>query len=409
MRSRIAASVLACLALTTIVRAQDTTPPALDKPASGDKPTTKPTGPQRVFGQVSAVRGNVLQIKPEEGDGLTRVILAADAKIIRDEKLPLDSLKPGMKVMGGGRPAPEGSPAGARVEVQRLLVQEGDMMFGNGRAPLLRGRRAETFRPQNYSGSIEFNGQVQSVNPLVLADDQGNRLPVTFAGDIEVHRSAPRPVKEGDITAGADLMAMGDTTPDGLVNAHLIVVFSEGGRRGSMPGTITAISGDGLTVRPRFAPKDIAIHIDPAVKVYDLERLDLDAIRVGDTLNLTGKVIGGDAKAPTALVVRTITPADSETPNLDPGGDGGFFERRPVTATVKGRVTSLDPFRIQTDDGRDIRVTVPGQVTFARFRPADRGTLAAGRKVLLVGRSGEGGQLIADLIILNPSLAMGSG
>src|SRR6266511_4992688 len=41
-----------------------------------------PAGQQRIFGEVSAVRGNVLQMRAEEGEGLTRVILAADAQII---------------------------------------------------------------------------------------------------------------------------------------------------------------------------------------------------------------------------------------------------------------------------------------------------------------------------------------
>jgi hypothetical protein len=224
---------------------------------------------------------------------------------------------------------------------------------------------------------------------------------------VEVHRAAPRPVKEGDITAGADLGAFGDPTPDGLLNAHMVVVFGEGGRRGAVPATITAVNGDVLTARPRFAPKDLTIRVDPAAKVYDLETLDLDSIRIGDTLTFTGKVTGGDAKTPTALVVQTITPADSEAPDLDPGG-GGFFEVRRINATVKGRVTALDPLRVRTDDGREVRVTVPGQVAYVRFRPQDRGALTAGRKALLVGRSGESG-LVADLIVLNPSPAMGSG
>jgi hypothetical protein len=53
-------------------------------------------------------------------------------------------------------------------------------------------------------------------------------------------------------------------------------------------------------------------------------------------------------------------------------------------------------------------ITVPGQVAYVRYRPLERSALKAGQKALLSGRSKEGG-VIADLIILNPSFAMGPG
>jgi hypothetical protein len=79
-----------------------------------------------------------------------------------------------------------------------------------------------------------------------------------------------------------------------------------------------------------------------------------------------------------------------------------------VTATVKGKITSLDPLQVQTEDGHEVKIKVPGQLTYARYRPIDRGTLKADQKVLIVGRQrGNGG--IADLIVVNPSLVMGPG
>jgi hypothetical protein len=168
-----------------------------------------------------------------------------------------------------------------------------------------------------------------------------------------------------------------------------------------------AVSDQSMTVRPRFAPRDLKIEIDPAVKVYFQENLDLDSIQVGDTLTFTGKVTAGDAKLPRALVIRTILTADSETPVIDEGGRGPFGGQS-ITATVKGKVTAFDPLRVQTEDGREVTMKVPGQVAYVRYRPLERSTLKAGQKALFGGRSKEGG-VIADLIIVNPSLAMGPG
>jgi hypothetical protein len=356
-------------------------------------------------------------MRTEEGEGLTRVILAADAMIIRDEKLKTDVLKPGTKVSGSGRPV-EGTGTGTvplKVEVQTLELEGGMgnpfafFGFGGGGGPLMRGRRSSVFRKQNYSGTVEFSAQVKSVSPLVLVDDQGNPLSVTIGDDVEVHQRAPRPIKEGDITAGARLAAMGETTPDGLMNAHMIVLFGGGSERGSIPGTIMALNDKGFTLRPRFEPRDVPIEIDPVAKFYFQENLDLDSIRPGNTLAFTGKVIGGDAKTPTTLVLRTIAPADSEAPNIEEGGgDGPFGGGRTATATVKGKITGFEPLRVQTADGREITIKVPGQITYARYRPIGRGDLKAGQKVLIVGRQrGNGG--LADLIVVNPSLAMGPG
>jgi hypothetical protein len=426
IQNRPRASLL-CLILTlglglpsrsSAAEAPDTKPQPGNAKPNAPKPEPPRPGRRPVFGEVSAVRGNVLQIRGEEGDGLTRVILASDAMIIKDEKLKTDVLKPGTKVTGSGR-AVEGTGTGGvplKVEVQTLELAGGMgnpfmMFFGGGGGPLMRGRRSAVFRKQNYSGTVEFSGQVQSVNPLVLVDDQGQPLPVIVGDDVEVHQRAPRPYKEGDITAGARLVAMGETTPDGLVNAHMVILFGSGGgsERGSIPGTITAMTEKGFTLRPRFEPRDVSIEIDPAAKCYFQENLDLDSIHAGDTLAFTGKVIAGDQKAPKTLVLRSISPADGDVPQIDVGGDDGpFGGGRTITATVKGKITSLEPLRVQTEDGREVAIKVPGQITYARYKPLERSALKAGQKALIVGRQqGSGG--IADLIVVNPSMAMGPG
>jgi hypothetical protein len=379
-----------------------------------------PGGP-RVFGEVTDVRGNVLQMRTPFDEGLTRVIIADDAQIFRDETLTIDVLKPGTRVMGSGRQVEgTGTPTTPlKVEVQTLSIQDGGMGgpfgfgFGFGGGPLMRGQRAEVFRKQNYAGTISFNGEVKSVNPLVLVDDQGNVLPVIVPSDVEVRQRVARPVKEGDITVGARVMAMGEQTPDGLLNARTLMLMGEGPRgdgRGSLSGTIVAVNGKDVTVRARFGREDLQIEVDPAAKVYVQETLDLDSIQVGDALAFTGKVISGTAQAPRVLVAQTITSASEETPKIDAGRRGffgGFGGRQAaVTATVKGKVLAFEPLRVQTADGREITIKVPGQVAYVRYRPAERSALKAGQRVLFGGQSRPGG-LLADLIVLNPSLAMG--
>jgi hypothetical protein len=373
---------------------------------------------------VTAVRGNVLQVRTPFDEGLTRVILASDAQILRDETFTTDVLKPGMKVMGSGRQVEgTGTPTTPmKVEVQTLSIQDSGMGgpfgfgffgFGGPGGPLMRGQRPDVFRKQNYAGTISFNAEVRSVNPLVLVDDQGNSLPVIVGDDVEVRQRVARPIKEGDITAGARVMAMGETSPDGLLNAHTIMLMGEGrggSGRGSLSGIIVGVNGKDVTVRPRFERGDLQIEVDPAAKVYLQETLDLDSIQVGDTLAFTGKVTSGTAQAPRVLVARTITPAEGETPKIEEGRRGffgGFGGRQAaVTATVKGKVLAFEPLRVQTDDGREVTIKVPGQVAYVRYRPAERSALKAGQTVLFGGQSREGG-LLADLIVLNPSLAPG--
>jgi hypothetical protein len=383
-----------------------------------------PGGGPRVFGEVAAVRGDVLQIRTPFDEGLTRVILASDAQILRDETFTTDVLKPGMKVMGSGRQVEgTGTPTTPmKVEVQTLTIQDGGgggpfgfgFGFGGRGGPLMRGQRPDIFRKQNYAGTISFDAQVKSVHPLLLVDDQGNSLPVLVASDVEVHQRVGHPIREGDITAGARVMAMGETTPDGLLNAHMVMLMGEGrggSGRGSLSGIVVGINGKDVTVRPRFERRDLKIEVDPAAKVYLQETLDLDSIQVGDTLAFTGKVTSGSAQAPKVLVARTITPADEETPKIEEGGRRGFFggfggRQAAVTATVKGKVIAFEPLRVQTAEGREVTVKVPGQVAYVRYRLVERTALKAGQKVLFGGQSREGG-LLADLIVLNPSLAPG--
>ena len=107
-------------------------------------------------------------------------------------------------------------------------------------------------------------------------------------------------------------------------------------------------------------------------------------------------------------MLRRITPADSEAPETDVGNGGPFGGGPSVTATVKGKITSLEPLRVQTEDGREVAIKVPGQITYASYRPLERTALKKNQKVLIVGRQrGNGG--LADLIVVNPSLAMGTG
>jgi hypothetical protein len=374
-------------------------------------PDQQPAQQASLFGAVAAVRGNVLQMSAPDGRGLTRVIFAADTQIIRDETFTIDVLKPGMKVTGSGRQV-EGTGIGSvplQVEVQTLQMAGGMgnpfAFFGGDTSPLLRGGRASVLRKMNYAGTIEFDAQVKSVSPLVLVDEQGQPLPVVIGKEIKVTQRGPHPIKEGDITAGAFVMAMGQRAPDGLVKARMIVLLGEGGTGNSVSGTIMGVNAGGLTVRARFAPTDQKIQVAPQAKIYVQESLDLDSIQVGDSMAFTGKVLAGTGSAPTALVVRTITRADEETPQIADTPRGPFGGNA-VTATVKGRITGFDPLRVQTADGREVLVRVPGQLVYVRYRPQARTALKVGQHVLLVGHSTENG-LSADVIVLNPSLGPG--
>jgi hypothetical protein len=187
----------------------------------------------------------------------------------------------------------------------------------------------------------------------------------------------------------------------------MIVLFGSGAQRGSLSGQIMKTDGATATVRPRFAPRTLDITFDPAARVLFQENLDLDTINIGDTYTFEGRVTAGDARTPTGLAVRTITRAGETAPKLDEG-DNPFFGGRVISATVTGKVVAFEPLRVQTQEGREVVIRVPGQLVFATYRPLERSSLKDGQKAFFLGRSSEG-KLIADLIIVNPQLAMGPG
>jgi hypothetical protein len=399
--------------------AQSDSAPAPSPSKSKDdapKPTAAPRGAP-VFGEVAAVRGNVLQMRTPDRNGLTRVVLAANAMMIRDDVLKLDALKPGMKVSGAGL-AVEGTGTGnvpLKVEVQTLnLAGAGDMAgffgFGGGPGPLMRGQSSAIFHKNNYAGTIGFDARVKTVDPLVLVDEQGNPLPVVIGADLTIHQRAPHPIKAGDITAGAQLLAMGAPTPDGLLSANTIILMSQGSDRGSMSGTVIGVDARGITVRPRFEPRDLLIEMAPEARIYAQEPLDLDTIEVGAVLNFSGKVLHGTAKAPEVMVVQSIAVDQADLPNIDDGDSGfmGMFGSGTVTAKFKGKVTAFDPLKVEMEDGHEVTMKVPGQLTYVRYHRAERSELKAGQKVVCSGKTRPGG-LLADVVVLTPAPAHDSG
>jgi len=375
-------------------------------------------GAPRVAGRVVAVRANVLQMETPGGKGLTRVILAPDAQVIREETLPIGVLKPGAKVRGAGRQV-EGTGMGGiplKLEVVALRLGSGgvggpdflDFDFGGAR-PLTRGQRAEPLKKQNYSGNITFAAEVKSVSPLVLVDDAGSPLRLVIPDSVRVQQRMQRALKDGDIIAGMHVVAMGEIGSDGLLNARFVTLNADPNTRSAISGIIRSSDAQSITIEPRFSLSDVRIQISPATKIYYQEHLDLDSIHEGDTLAFAGKVIGGTEAAPTRLVVRTIMRVEDQMPNFGSGPVvGQFGGGGSITATVKGRILGFDPLRVRTADGREVVIIVPGQLAFVRYRPMERSALKAGQEAQFIGRSDVGG-LVADLILLNAAFAPGLG
>ena len=386
---------------------------AAQAPGAPGQPGQGPPPGAPIFGEVAAVRGNVLQMRTFGNEGLTRVIVGSRTFITRNETCKVDILKPGMKVTGVGKAV---AGTGERdvplqVEVQSLQMEGAGtppFVFGSGE-PLTRGQRVrEVFRKGNGTGTITFDAKVKSVNPLELTDEQDKPLPLVIGNDVEVVRRITRPLKEGDVTAGARLMAMGQPGADGLITAGMIVMLGEGSASNSLPATIMGVTDNGLKARPRYQQQDVAVELAPNAKVYLQERLDLDAIQIGEHLAFTGFVINGTEKAPKSLAVNTITAAEDTIPKLDQGGFHTLFGGKARIATVKGKLLGFDPVRVQTEDGREVLIQVPGQVVYARYRPMARSDLKAGQKVILGGKAGENG-FVADLVIVTPYFTTGFG
>ena len=194
-----------------------------------------------------------------DGKGLTRVIMAANTQIVKDEKLKADALKPGTKVIGTGRQI-EGT--GTATEPLRVAVETLELaggmgspfaFFGGGTSPLLRGRDAQVFRKVNYSGTIEFDAVVKSVDPLVLTDERGKPLPIVLSNDVEVHQRAQRPVPRGRHHGWRAADVDGRKDPGWPAQSQYDHRHGPGQRSRLQTGTIMAVSPGGVTLRPRLS------------------------------------------------------------------------------------------------------------------------------------------------------------
>ncbi len=356
-----------------------------------------------IVGEVVAVRGDVLQIRPESGKGLTRVILNPKTNLYADDRLKSESLKPGTKLTGFGI-AVEGTGVGnipLQVEADVLQYYKADSSSSNG-APLLRGKRPPVFVRVNYSGKITFTARVKTVRPLVLADDLGEALPITFAKSLILQRVGMRPLKTGEIKVGVRLRAIGKKAPDGLTKAKSILLTGRADDLNEITGTLKSLNKKGLKIQPRFSAEVQTVKLSPSAKVYDSMSLDIDTIQVGDALNFTGKVTKGTATEPIALTLKTITPNGEKIPVTQSGGNlDEMFGSGQISATVSGRIIAFDPLRVQTLSGGEVVITAPGQLRYLHYKRADLSKLKRGAKLLVSGRS-KSGVYTVETVILNP-------
>ncbi len=357
-----------------------------------------------IVGEVVAVRGDVLQIRPNSGKGLTRGILSPKTNLYADDRFKVDALKPGTKLSGYGVTV-EGTGVGdipLRVEADVLHYYNNTNNSSSGSAPLLRGKRPPVFVRVNYSGKITFTARVKTVRPLVLADDLGEALPITFAKSLILQRVGMRPLKTGEIKVGTRLRAVGKKAPDGLTKAKSILLMGRADDLNEITGTLKSLDKKGLKIQPRFSPDVQTLKLSPSAKAYDSSTLDLDSIQVGDTLNFTGKVMKGTTVEPAVLMLKTISPNAENIPVTQSGGNlGEMFGAAQISATVSGKIIAFDPLRVQTPSGSEVVIIAPGQLRYLHYKPAVMSQLKPGVKLLVSGRS-KAGVFTIETVILNP-------
>ncbi len=346
-------------------------------------------------GQIVAIRGDIVQIRPQYSTKLTRVVIDAKTTIDNPQMTSPAQLQPGIFVSVLGDYTDDGG-----ILPRFVMAQDERTGFFSS--------KSHGVHAVGYGRSAFLGGKLKSANPLVVTDDDGKDYTIPVKGFLPVMHMA-----RGDrnmLQVGKTVTAVGEKTADGLLHARSIQIQQLPGSSGTVFGTVVAIRGNTLEIQPRFGEENIQATISPDAQLLRQIDIDPDTVKVGDIITVQGKRLAGAPEDSNAIVAAVLLPGKQTYPKV---GGGGFFAMMLGAGnpgmTCTGKVASLSPFLLTQDDGKQVIATIPGQTPIVDLRTITPADIKPGDKLMVSGAEDKAGGLVIKLLMLGASPIVGLG
>jgi hypothetical protein len=338
--------------------------------------------PGNVRGTILAIRGDILVVRPSLRPKVTRVAFGPKTQIIGNERAALSVLKPGMRLMLMGR----------------YTQQDGLHPFWIEAAetPIGELKQRSVGLDANQRGWVMVRGNLKSIQPFVFSDDTGK----VYTAKLDQLRGVSHdfPGDRNGLLIGTRIQVSGHVASDGVILADVINPDRDIAATGTMFGTITAINGDTLTVRPKYTTETTRIRYAPGCLLQRQVDIDPDTYKVGDRVTFWGQQHNHPWDNPRSddLLAFALLAGNGRYPS-----SGGVF--------LSGKLASVDPVRLTLDSGKTINVIIPAQMPSARLQTIRSADVRPGKQAMLVLKRRAGGGFQATTIVLDASPFVGYG
>jgi hypothetical protein len=347
-----------------------------------------------VQGTIVSVRGNILVVRPNLRPRLKRVAFGKSTQITFYEQTSRQALKIGGPIALGGRYNAETGLGVRWIEVLEKPI------------PLKAGQKAEGLVINKEGNYANGQGTLKSLTPFVFVDNLGKEWNANLSRLNGVWRQ-----KRGDrntLLIGTRISVAGKNAPDDVLQAAEIYPDRGQAPFGTMFGTITAVRGHKIEIRPRFTVDKLEVTLKPGYRLMRQVTLPEASIKPGQRVTFWGELRSqsgarrlapgekpGDLKA-LALLLGS---------NRLPSAQGANAPRY-----LSGQLLSLEPqVQLKLPHGQIIRVLPTAQMPIARLDNIDTSTIRTGQEAMFVLSRRNDGRFETATVILDASPWVGYG
>jgi hypothetical protein len=342
--------------------------------------------PAQLDGTIVSVRSNILAIRPNLRHILTRAEFNAQTEITSFEVTTIGALKPGLRVMVGGEYTPASGMQGRFIEVAEAPM--GDLK-----------RKFSGIQKEDDHSVI--GGRLKSVVPFIVTDDAGTDFAVNVERLFGIFRSFA--ADRNSLMIGVRVHISGKRANDGVLMADSIQPDRDFAKVGAMFGTLLAVKGDRVTIRPRFTTDAIEAQFTPKATIQRQIAVDPDTIHVGDGVTFWGVQRNNPWDFPKSDDMRAIAlllGSGKYPPDSDPHAPHYYT----------GRIESLEPkVKLRTNEGKSILVWIPAQMVTARLVAQPRIALKRGDAGMFVLNRHADGRFDLSAVIVDAPPWVGYG
>jgi hypothetical protein len=336
---------------------------------------------------ILSIRGNIMVVRPSLRPKFTRVFLNAKTTIIAYERTGVPLLKPGMRVGLRGLYS-------ERDGLHPFFIEAADRPEGNLK------RQPGGIQVDKAHGRARAVGRLKSVQPFIFTDDDGK----DHGAKLDNVRFVVRDVisnRQG-LLIGSHIRVSGSVAPDGVIQAEVISPDSNYTPTGTLFGSIVAVNGATLTIRPKYSRETVRVTCAPNCTLLRQIDIDPDTVKEGDRVTFWGEQHNhpwDDPKSDGVLAYALLL-GDLRYPAAQ-GSTGGVF--------LTGKIASLDPVRLTLTTGKTIPIVIPAQMPTARLVPMRLRDLQPNSPAMFVLRRGKNGRFEVTHIVLGASPFVGYG